>query len=350
MKPSAFTYHRPADLAQTLAVLARVAPEGKVLAGGQSLLPILSMRLAAVRHLVDVNRVAELDYVHADAGGVRIGALARHARVERDDAAAAVQPLLRQALALVAHPTIRNRGTCVGSLAHADPSGELTAVLALTGGSVTVARARPATPTGPGDTIDPGDATGPGNPAGPGETAGALRRRIPAADFFRGPLDAAIGPAELAVEAFFPALPARSGSAFVEVARRHGDYAVCGVAAIITLAEDGTVTAARTGYVSKAPTPVVLDLTAAAPHPSALTDPAAWRAAADVAAGQLTPDGDIHATAEYRAHLGRVLTARALARAAATATGSATATATGSATAAASGSAPGSATPPGAAA
>ena len=117
-------------------MLADVGADGKVLAGGQSLLPILSMRLAAPGHLVDINRLAELAYVRADADGVRVGALARHAAVERDERAAGVQPLLRQALRLVAHPTIRNRGTTVGSLAHADPSGEMTAVLAVLGGTV----------------------------------------------------------------------------------------------------------------------------------------------------------------------------------------------------------------------
>ncbi len=182
MKPSPFTYHRPESVEEALAVLAEVGADGKVLAGGQSLLPVLSMRLAAPGHLVDINRLAELAYVQPSADGVRVGALARHAQVERDDGAAAVQPLLRQALRLVAHPTIRNRGTTVGSLAHADPSGEMTAVLAVTGGTVTLASV-------------------------------AGRREVAAADFFVGPLESAVGPGELAVEAFFPARPTR---------RRHG--------------------------------------------------------------------------------------------------------------------------------
>src|SRR5689334_15231355 len=146
VKPSPFTYHRPEEVEEALAVLADVGADGKVLAGGQSLLPILSMRLAAPGHLVDINRLAELSYVRADADGVRVGALARHAAVERDEPAAAVQPLLRRALRLVAHPTIRNRGTTVGSLAHADPSGEMTAVLAVLGGTVTLASAVPGRP------------------------------------------------------------------------------------------------------------------------------------------------------------------------------------------------------------
>jgi carbon-monoxide dehydrogenase medium subunit len=288
VKPSAFTYHRPADLAEALAVLAEVGAHGKVLAGGQSLLPILNMRLAAPQHLIDINRLGELAYVRVDGSGVRVGALARHRQVERDDAAAASQPLLRQALQLVAHPTIRNRGTVVGSLAHADPSGELTAVLALTRGMVTAASAQG-------------------------------RREIAAADFFVGPLESALHPGELAVEAFFPAPPPRTGSAFVEVARRHGDYAVCGVAATLTLDDAGAVAGARTAYVSMAPTPVELDLTTQAPSGQpgdALDDVASWAAAGELAAEQLDPEPDIHATAAYRLHLARVLTARALAEAA----------------------------------
>jgi aerobic carbon-monoxide dehydrogenase medium subunit len=288
VKPPPFTYHRPESLDEALAVLAEAGADGKVLAGGQSLLPLLSMRLAAPGHLVDINRLGELGYVRSGADGVRVGALARHAAVERDDAAAAVQPLLRQALRLVAHPAIRNRGTSVGSLAHADPSGELTAVLALTGGTVTLARA-------------------------------GGRREVAARDFFVGPLESSIRPGELAVEAFFPALAGRSGSAFAEVSRRHGDYAVAGAAAVVTLDDEGVVIVARTAHLTMAPVPTATDVTAAARSaglrlPGA-TGPDAWRSVAAAATEHLEPDDDIHATAAYRAELARVLTARALAEA-----------------------------------
>jgi len=230
MKPAPFAWHGPETVAEAIWLLAEVGHQGKVLAGGQSLVPVLAMRLAEPAHLVDINRIAELDTLTVDATGVRIGALARHRRVERDAAAGRVQPLLPQALAMVAHPTIRNRGTSVGSLAHADPSGELTAVLALTGGSVTAA-----------------------------STVGT--REITAADFFVGPLESALRPDELATSAFFPALPPRSGTAFLEVSRRHGDYALCGVAAVVTLDENDEVAAVRSGYMSVAETPLVVDLT-----------------------------------------------------------------------------------------
>lgn len=289
MKPSPFIYHRPETLEEALAVLADVGAQGKVLAGGQSLLPILSMRLAAPAHLVDVNRLTELAYVRSGPDGVRVGALARHARVEKDDGAATVQPLLRQALRLVAHPTIRNRGTSVGSLVHADPSGELTAVLALTGGSVTVASLRGT-------------------------------REVPVADFFLGPLESAVRGGELAVEARFPAFPPRTGTAFLELARRHGDYAMCGVAAAVTLAADGSVQQARAAYISVSPVPVVVDVTAAAPPgPERYDDPAAWSQAGDIALPHLEPEADIHAGVEYRSSLVRALSARALARACAAA-------------------------------
>jgi carbon-monoxide dehydrogenase medium subunit len=288
VKPSPFTYHRPESIDEALAVLAEVGGDGKVLAGGQSLLPVLSMRLAAPGHLVDVNRLAELAYVRSEPGGVRVGALARHAALEKDEAAARVQPLLRQALRLVAHPTIRNRGTTVGSLAHADPSGEMPAVLAVLGGHVTLASA-------------------------------SGRREVAAGDFFLGPLESAVGPGELAVEAFFPAAAPGTGTSFVEVARRHGDYAVCGVAAVVEAPDAGgdgagSVVRVRLGYVSMGPTPSVADLSGVAPSGPGV-DPLSWgHVAADAIAG-LEPEGDIHATAAYRLHLARVLTARALAAA-----------------------------------
>jgi carbon-monoxide dehydrogenase medium subunit len=282
VKPSPFAWSAPASVAEALALLARVGGDGKVLAGGQSLLPILNMRLAAPAHLVDINRLAELAYVRAAEGAVVVGALARHAAVERDGPAYGVQPLLRQALGLVAHPVIRNRGTTVGSIAHADPSGEMTAVLALTGGSVQVA-------------------------------SEAGERDVPATEFFAGPLESSLVLGELAVSATFPAFAPGSGTTFIEVARRQGDYAVCGLAAVVTVA-DGVVSAARAAYVSVAPTPLVLDLTEAV----AGAEPGAadWAAAGDLAWQQADPEPDIHASADYRRHLVRVLTARALREAA----------------------------------
>jgi carbon-monoxide dehydrogenase medium subunit len=282
MKPAPFAYHAPRTLNEALSVLDEVGEHGKVLAGGQSLIPMLNMRLAAPGHLVDINKLAELDTVTATSEGVRVGAAARHATVLRDDAAFSAVPLLRQALELVAHPVIRNRGTTVGSLAHADPSGEMTAVLALLGGHMELARR---------------DAT----------------RIVRATDFFVGPLESCIQPGELATHAFFPALPPRSGTAFIEVARRHGDYAVCGVAAAVTLDTSSAIASARCSYISVSPTPLVLDLTQAMHD---FDDTGAGRLAQEM----VEPEADIHASADYRRHLVGVLTARALQTAAARAT------------------------------
>jgi carbon-monoxide dehydrogenase medium subunit len=288
VKPSPFTYHRPTTLAEALSALDQVGGDGKVLAGGQSLVPILNMRLAAPAHLVDINRVPELSYVRVEDGGVRVGATARHADLERDDDAYAALPLLRRAVRHVAHPTIRNRGTTVGSLAHADPSGEMTAVLALLGGTVELARAR--------------------------ET-----RVVGADDFFVGPMESCIEPGELALSAFFPRPEGRTGTAFIETARRNGDYALCGLGALVTLDDDLRVTTARAAYVSIAPTPLVLDLTDAVAGRS--FDAADWDAAGLLAEDAAEPEGDIHATAAYRRHLVRVLTARAFRAAAMDAAG-----------------------------
>jgi carbon-monoxide dehydrogenase medium subunit len=285
VKPAAFEYHRPTGLDEALSVLAEVGRDGKVLAGGQSLLPILSMRLAAPAHLVDINRLPELSYIQCDPDGVRIAALARHAEVERHAAAAAAQPLLSQALRLVAHPTVRNRGTTLGSIVHADPSAEMPAVLSVLGGVVTVA-----------------SATG--------------RRTIDAAEFFAGALESTVRPTEIALEVFFPNLPPQSGSAFVEVSRRHGDYALCGVAMIVTLDDDLHIASARAGYLSVSATPLVVDLTGAVAGRSFDSDLAA---AAELAQAATDPEPDIHATAEYRSHLVGVLTRRAITEAARTA-------------------------------
>ncbi|HEX8766917.1 MAG TPA: xanthine dehydrogenase family protein subunit M [Jatrophihabitans sp.] len=290
MKPPAFDYSRPESLDEALGLLAEHGPDAKVLAGGQSLLPLLSMRLIAPARLVDVNRLAELAYVRSGPDGVRVGALARHTAVLRDSGAREHQPLLAEALAVIAHPTIRNRGTSVGSLVHADPSAELPAVLCLLGGSVTVASA-------------------------------AGQRTVPAGEFFLGPLESAVQPGELAVEATFPALPARAGSAFAEVSRRHGDYAVCGVAVVVELDEDLRISAARAGYLSVSATPLVLDLTDAIGGRSYDAD---LSAAAALARGAVDPEPDIHASAAYRRQLAGVLTGRALTLAARRAAGNAT--------------------------
>jgi carbon-monoxide dehydrogenase medium subunit len=286
VKPAPFSYADPGTLDEALHVL---SGEGaKVLAGGQSLLPLLSMRLAAPATLVDINKLPGLDSIEATGDGVTVGALVRHNALLKDDAAASVQPLLARATANVAHPAIRNRGTTVGSIAHADPSGEMTSVLALTDGSVSVAV--------------PGRV----------ETIGWR-------DFFVGPLETSLAGPAIVTSAFFPALPPRSGTAFAEVARRKGDYAVCGAGVVVTLDEDLRVAAVRAAYVSVGLTPEVHDLTDAVVGQP--VDGADWAGAGALARTLVDPDTDIHASADYRRLLVGVLTERTLASAAAEAAG-----------------------------
>jgi carbon-monoxide dehydrogenase medium subunit len=275
LKPAPFAFVRPQGLQHALEALA--ADEGaKVLAGGQSLVPLLNMRLAAPSTLVDINGLPDLDHVQADADGVRIGALARHADVLASADVRRVQPLLSLALEHVAHATIRNRGTVVGSLVHADAAAELPMVLALLGGSLRVASLEGI-------------------------------RDIPADELFAGPLESTVRHDEIALEASFPALAAGEGVGFAELARRHGDYAMCGVGALVRV-EGDRVTAAWAGYLSVSDVPTIVDVTDALDE---LNDES-LAAAGELALGQLDPVDDIHASADYRAQLARVLTARVL--------------------------------------
>jgi aerobic carbon-monoxide dehydrogenase medium subunit len=287
VKPAPFTYHAPTTVAEALAALADTGGEGKVLAGGQSLIPILNMRLASPAHLIDINGVEGLAGIDVAADAVVVGATVRQADVERHPAVARRCPLLAEALGLVAHPVVRNRGTVVGSLVHADPSAELPAVLALLGGTVRVSAA--------------------------GDAGGA--RDIPAEAFFVGPFESAVAAGELAVSVTFPATPASTGTAFTEVARRHGDYAVCGVAAAVELNDERRVRRARVAVLSVAPAPLVLDVTE--PVDGRTAKRANYGMAARLVHDQVVPEGDIHASAEYRRHLAGVLSGRALRRAAA---------------------------------
>ncbi len=278
MKPPPFTYHRPGTVDEAVQLLAAVGGDGKVLAGGQSLVPLMSMRLSAPEHVVDINGLVELDTVEVRSADVRVGATVRQARLEREPAVRAAAPLLAQALAHVAHPTIRNRGTVVGSLVHADPASELPAVLLLLGGSVELRSAH-------------GD------------------RAVAAADFSLGPMSTAVDTGELAVAARFQRPPAGAGTSFVEVSRRHGDFALCGVAALVVVDPAGAIASARAALVGVGPSAVLVDLTPAVRGSGSDLDPGARDSLVDA---RIEPEPDIHATVDYRRHLARVLTARAV--------------------------------------
>jgi len=281
VKPAPFAYHRPSTVDEAASMLA--ATDGKILAGGQSLIPIMSMRLASPAALVDLNHVPGLAGIEVTDTLVRVGALTRHADLEADDAAYAANPLLRRAVQHVAHATIRNRGTTVGSIVHADPAAEMPAVLRLLGGSV--------------------DAV----------SSARGRRTIDSADFFVGPLESALEPDEVAIAATFPHPPAGSGSSWAEIARRHGDYGLVGVGALVVLDEARRVVGASACLISVGGTPVLVDVTAAGR--GATYDAADWGGAVELVDAAIDPEGDIHATADYRRQLSRVLTTRALVQA-----------------------------------
>ncbi|OFE14796.1 molybdopterin dehydrogenase [Humibacillus sp. DSM 29435] len=282
MKPAPFVHHAPRTVEEAVAVLAEVGHDGKVLAGGQSLIPILNMRLASPGHLVDVNHVSGLGDITITPEAVRVGALVRHSGLERSEAAHAALPLLRQAVVNVAHPAIRNRGTTVGSIVHADAAGEMPAVLALCDGTVEVVGANGI-------------------------------REIGWHDFFLGALETVLRPDELAVAARFNRMPPGTGTAFAESARRSGDYALAGVAVALTVT-DGVVSAAWASFVSVTDVPSVLDLTPVVGGHEARSgsfDNALDRAA-EAVREHVAPETDIHASADYRRMLVAELTRRAL--------------------------------------
>lgn len=278
MKPAPFDYRAPATVDEAVETLARHGDAAKVLAGGQSLVPLLNLRLVRPAVVVDVNRIAALDALGEHDGTLTLGALCRQRRLERWAVTRA--PLLADALRHVSHVAIRTRGTVAGSIAHADPAAELPALLLALDGTV-VAR-------GPG-----------------GE------RTVPADAFFLGPLTTALRPDELVTEVRFRLPPPGTGWGFAEVARRHGDFALAGAVALLALDPAGLVTAARLAFFGVGDTAVrgreaEARLLGRAPTAADLRD------AARAAAAPLTPDSDLHATGEYRRRVAAVLAERTL--------------------------------------
>jgi carbon-monoxide dehydrogenase medium subunit len=278
MKPAPFAYHRATSLDDALDRLA-THPDAKALAGGQSLIPAMNFRLAQPAMLVDLGSVRELVGIEATAdGGLRIGAMTRHVDVERSELVRTRAPLLHEAMPHVAHPQIRSRGTLGGSLAHADPSAELPAVMLALDARFVLRGAR-------------------------GE------RRIPATEFFTGLFETALEPGELLVAAEIPARMPSGGSAFLEVARRHGDYALAGVAVEVAFDGAGLVATARVALLSVGSGPVLAQTDDLIGQPA---DDATLRGYAERVRDELDPPSDIHAEAAYRRHLAGVLTRRAL--------------------------------------
>jgi CO/xanthine dehydrogenase FAD-binding subunit len=279
MKPAPFRYIRASSLDDALAGLAGHGDDAKVLAGGQSLIALMNLRLIRPAVLVDINRLAELAYIRQDNGTLAIGALTRQSAVESSEMIARQCPLMAEAIRFVAHRPIRNRGTVGGNLAHADPTSELPAV-AVALGATLVARSQRG------------------------------HRTIAADNFFVGPLSTALAAHELLTEVRVPVWPAGQGWSFMEVSPRAGDYALVGVAATLRAA-DGVCQGARLVYSGVGPRPVrvVKAEQVLVGRPSR---EATFREAAEIAAEQVDPSSDFHATAEYRRDLVRALTRRAL--------------------------------------
>jgi carbon-monoxide dehydrogenase medium subunit len=282
MRPVSFDYVAPAELDEALAARAEHAGDSAVLAGGQSLVPALNLRLARPRTIIDINGVRELDGLRLDDGELVLGALTRQRTAERSELVASSFPLLAEALAHVGHAAIRGRGTIGGSLAHADPAAELTAVAAAVDARLVLRGARG-------------------------------RRTVAAADFFSGWFTTALEPDELLTEVRFPQLPPGTGTAFMEVARRRGDFALVGVAVAVTVA-GGAISDARVAVAGVAGAPVRNGGAEAAAAGAPATAETARELAARIAA-ELDPQSDLHATASYRRHVARVVVERALTRA-----------------------------------
>ncbi len=278
MKPAPFEYADPRSLPEALALLAARGDEAKILAGGQSLVPLLNMRLAMPDLLVDVNGISGLDTM-STGPSLTLGPLVRQHSVERSSILCDEQPLLHDAIRWVGHPQIRNRGTVVGSLVHADPAAELPVVWQAQEGSLELVSA-------------------------------AGRRSVPAQDFFLHIMTTACEADEMVVGVSLPPLPPSTGTAFLEVARRHGDFAVVSVAVLLTV-DAGMVSRARIALGGVAPTPL-----RARGAEERLTgtpvDVTAFAEAARIAATETEPVSDVHGTAEYRREVAATLVRRSL--------------------------------------
>jgi len=284
MKPAPFKYYAPSTVDEALAHLAEHGWDAKVLAGGQSLIPLLNFRLAQPSVLVDLNNVSELFYIRPDDGGLLLGAMTRQSQVEHDPLVAERAPLVHEVMPQIAYPQIRTRGTFGGSLAHADPSAELVATsIALK------ARLRLRSQAG--------------------------ERWVPADEFFVGLFTTVLEPDELLMEVALPPMPPRSGWSFLQITRRHHDFCLAGVAVLVTLDEQGQCQQARLVFLSVGDGPVDARqaaemLVGQVPTPELIQAAAETAASADI-----DPGSDIHASAEYRRHLSKVLARRALTQA-----------------------------------
>jgi aerobic carbon-monoxide dehydrogenase medium subunit len=286
VKPAPFDYFAPSSLDEALALLEQHGGDAKPLAGGQSLIPAMNFRLATPAVLVDLNGVAELAYVRKSDNALHIGGMTRHRTLETNTVVAADQPLIADTMPFVAHQAIRTRGTIGGSLAHADPAAELPAVMLALQATMTLRKK--------------------------GGT-----RQVPASEFFTGLFSTAIEPGEIITEVSIPrADHAHTACAFDEISRRHGDFALAGAAAVVSVDNIGVCTDARVALLSVADSPVIAGSVSSAlggqrPTPRLIRD----AAEASAASSDIDPASDIHASSRYRRRLAAVLIRRVLERA-----------------------------------
>ena len=283
MYPSRFRYEAPRSLAEAIGLLAGGGGEAKVLAGGQSLIPLMKLRFASPELLVDINNLEGLDYEREDADGtLHIGALCRHADLERSELLKAKQPTMAAAAPLIADPIVRNRGTLVGSLCHADPQGDWASVVTALGGSIVAQGSRG-------------------------------RRSIPVADFVTGPFENVLEPDEVAIEAVIPAHQNTPAGGYLKLERRVGDFATVGVAVALETS-GGAVSRAGIALTGVGGTTITATEAQEALTGQALT-PQTIEQAADLAAGAARPKTDHRGSAEYKRHMVRTFVVRILSQA-----------------------------------
>ena len=280
MIPAAFDYHAPSSIGEATALLAQLGEDAKVLSGGQSLIPLMKLRLANPRHLVDINGIPELAYIRESDGFLRIGGLTREADLDESELIRSRYPLLHDTCKVIADPLVRNLATVGGNLAHADPANDHPAAMLALGAEVTAA-------------------------------GGKGRRRIPITAFFTGPFETALAQDEILVEVAIPMPSARSGGAYVKLERKVGDFATAAVAAHVVLGASGTCDQVGIGLTNVGITPIKATAAEGALK-GARPDEATIKRVAQLAADAAQPSADLRGSVEYKKDMVRVLTARAL--------------------------------------
>jgi aerobic carbon-monoxide dehydrogenase medium subunit len=283
MIPATFEYHRPSSLQDAVALLGRLGEDAKVLAGGQSLIPLMKLRLASPRHVVDINRIAGLGTIAEKDGALVIGALVRESELEMSDVVRRRFPILADACQVIADPLVRNLATVGGNLAHGDPANDHPAVMLALEAEVVA--------------------------LGPKGT-----RKMPVAGFFTGPLETALAPGEILTEIRIPLPPPRSGGAYLKLERKVGDFATAAVGVQLTLADNGTCARVGIGLTNVGATPIKAQRAEGLLR-GHRPDDATIREAARAAAAESDPSADLRGSVEYKRDLVRVLTTRAIRRA-----------------------------------